>query len=308
MIFDFRRGSRLSAAAVLCTAALFALPAAASADMLIGITNDDNLISVNTADPGSSTLTAPLGAPAAALGIFYTGGDLYVYDTDNNVLDQVDPATGAIMASTNIGIPVTPGEGDVAFYNGVGYLASTYDANGDFNGSTGTLYQFTLGANSASVVSQSVPLLDGLAFSSTGVLYGLAQGGETLYTFNTATGSTLTTLSTGINDNCGGFACYGFGGLTFGTSGALFASLSSFSGPTSAFFEINPGTGSATALADVPFDQVSGLTSVPGQVVATPEPSFFPLCAAAALILAATRVFSRRASTDPSAKPARLIC
>ncbi len=291
-MFNWRRQ------ALLCAAALIALPAMAPADMLIGITNDDNLISVNTLDPGASLLTSPLSSPAGALGIFDTGGNLYIYDTSNNAIDQINPATGAIVATTNIGIPVTPGEGDVAFRNGTGYLASTYDAAGNFNGLTGTLYRFSLSANSAVSVSQNVPLLDGLAFSPTGVLYGLAQGGQTLYTIDPATGSVLTTMSTGISDNCGGFACYGFGGLSFGTSGALFASLSNFSGPTSALFQLNPATGAATPLAAVPFDQVSGLTSLPGTVTNTPEPSTFALCAAACLFLAAGFARRRRRRTD----------
>jgi hypothetical protein len=135
-----------------------------------------------------------------------------------------------------------------------------------------------LTAGSAAVISQSIPLLDGLAFSSTGTLYGLAQGGQTLYTIDPVTGAATTVGSTGISDNCGGYACYGFGGLSFGSSGGLFAALSSFSGPTSALFQLNPTTGAATQLADLPLDQVSGLTSTGEVTQTTPEPSMIVVC------------------------------
>ena len=288
---------RLLVWAAACVVCWLSLPITGHADTLIGITNDDNLISVNTANPAGSTLIGALSSPASALGIISAGGNLYIYDTNNNVIDQVDPTTAAIIATINIGIPVIPGEGDLAFYNGVGYLASTYDASGDFNGSTGTLYSFTLSAGSASVISQSIPLLDGLTFSSSGVLYGLAQGGETLFTIDPSTGATLTSNSTGISDDCAGFACFGFGGLTFGSGGRLFASLSSFSGPTSAFFQLDPTTGAATQLADVPFDQVSGLTATAGGTQVTPEPSMILVCLAGLVGLISGRKLVRSRAT-----------
>ncbi len=268
-------------AALVCATCCCALPGVSLADMLFAVTNDDNLVSVNTANPGGSTLIGALSTPASALGLFYQAGSLYLYDTNNNVIDKVNPANGTLLSTINIGLPVVPGEGDIAFYNGTGYLASTLDANGNFNGTTGTLYKFTLTANSAQVVTQSIPLLDGLAFSPNGTLYGLAQGGQTLDTIDPATGNVLATLNTGINDNCGGFACYGFGGLIFGASGNLFASLSNFSNPTSAFFELNTANGIATQLADIPFDQVSGLASLPPPPA--PEPTTFSLCVLAVL-------------------------
>ena len=264
----------------------------ASGDMLYGITNDDNLISVNTSSPGSATLIGALDVVSASLGLFASSGGLYVYDTNNNVLRQINPSNAATIATINLGLAAAPSEGDIAFQSGVGYLISNLQPDGSF-GATGTLFKFNLSANSATVVSTSIPMMDGLAFSSTGVLYGLAQGGGALYTIDTTTGAaTLLGSGTGISNNCGGVPCYGFGGLSFGTGGTLFADLTNFSNATSSFFTIDPGTGFATADGTIPFGQVTGLTSVtPIVVTATPEPSTFVLAAAALL---AVGVWKRR--------------
>ena len=237
-------------------------------DTLYAISNDDNLISVNTSNPNASTLIGTLDVTAASLGLFADSSKLYVYDTNNNVVRQINPSTAATISTINIGIANPPSEGDVAFQNGVGYLISTTQPDGSF-GATGTLYKFTLATNSATIISTNVPMVDGLAFSSAGVLYGLAQGGGTLYTIDTATGAATAVGATGINDNCGGNACYSFGGLSFGPSGTLFADLTNFANPTSDFFTINPTNGIATADGTLPFDQVDGLTSV------VPEPASF---------------------------------
>ncbi len=272
--------------AILITLAITCGGSLAYGDTLYGITSDDNLISVNTSNPGAANLVGVLNVTAASLGIFSNAGNLYVYDTNSNVLRQISPTTAATIATINLGLAAAPGEGDVAFQNGVGYLVSTLQPDGSF-GATGTLFKFTLSANSATVISTSIPLLDGLAFSSAGVLYGLSQGGTSLYTINTTTGAaTLVGGGTGIDDNCGGFACYSFGGLSFGTSGTLFADLTNFSSPTSSFFTIDPNTGAATANGAIPFDQVSGLTSAtPIVVTPTPEPTTLLLAGGALLAL-----------------------
>jgi len=242
------------------------MPPVMDGDTLYGITADDNLISIDTSNPGSATLINPLDTPASSIGIFGSGGSLYVYDTNNNVLRQINPANAASVATINLGLSVAPGEGDMTFSNGVGYLASTDQPDGSFNG-LGTLYKFSLSSNSATVISTNIPLIDGLTLSPTGVLFGLEQGGATLDTIDTTTGAITSSLATGINTNCGGFACYSYGGLTFGQSGTLFADLTNFSNPTSDFFLINPATGAATADGTLPFDQVDGLTTI------VPEPS-----------------------------------
>jgi hypothetical protein len=273
-------------------------------DVLYGITNDDNLISVNTANPAASTLVGALDTASASLGIFSDSGDLFVYDTNSNVLRQILPSTAATVSTINIGLLASPSEGDVAFHAGVGYLLSNLQPDGSFNGS-GTLFKFTLSPGSATVVATNMPLIDGLAFSSTGTLYGLAQGGASLYTINTTTGAASAVgAGTGISDDCGGFPCYGFGGLSFDASGNLFAALTNFANANSNFFSINPGTGTATAQAAIPFDQVSGLTSFSGVVgTSAPEPSTLYLLAAASLL----GVGWKRLRPSPPATPAKIF-
>ncbi len=245
------------------------------ADVIYAITNDDNLITFNSSNPAGATLvgtldTVPAGG-SASLGIFFNGNSLYVYDTNNNVLRQINPDNALTIATINLGLANAPGEGDVAFHNGVGYLASTLQPDGSFSG-TGTLFKFTLTANSATVVTTAVPQLDGLAFSPTGVLYGLAQGGGALYTIDPTTGA-----ATEVGTGTGITGSLGFGGLTFGPSGDLFASLSDFSDP-SEFFDINPITGTGTLVDTIPYDQVSGLTTST-LVAISPEPASFVLVA-----------------------------
>lgn len=257
----------------------------ARGDTLYGITNDDNLVSVNTGNPAASALVGTLDVSAASLGLFANSGSLYVYDTNSNLIRQINPATAATVSTINIGLAANPSEGDIAFSNGAGYLVSNLQPNGTFTGA-GTLYSFNLSPGSATVVSTSEPFLDGLAFSSAGILYGLSQGGESLYTINLATGvATLVGSGTGINDNCGGFPCYGFGGLSFGSSGNLFAALSSFSAPDSNFYTIDPVTGVATAGGSIPFDQVAGLTSLAAIGPPTPEPPTLLLLVVACFFL-----------------------
>jgi hypothetical protein len=256
----------------------------ANADTLYGITNDDNLISVNTGNPGAATLIGALDVSSSAPGLFSNAGNLYAYDTNNNLLRQINPLTAATISTINLGLAASPSEGDIAFHNGVGFLISNLQPDGTFSG-LGTLYQFTLSPASATVVASDLPFMDGLAFSPTGVLYGLSQGGTSLYTIDPITGATtLIGTGTGIDNNCGGFACYSFGGLSFGSSGGLFADLTNFSNTSSNFYTIDPTTGLGSLSGAIPFDQVTGLTSLTPLGTPTPEPSTFSLAAAACLL------------------------
>ena len=120
-------------------------------------------------------------------------------------------------------------------------------------------------ANSAHVISATVPFIDGLTVAN-GVLYGLAQGGAELYTIDTSTGATTAVGATGVSGN------FGFGGLTTGSNGTLYASLAAFSG-SSEFFAIDPTTGKATLVGNIAFSQVSGLVDTTPAGGISPEPS-----------------------------------
>jgi hypothetical protein len=269
--------SRIIACGALCVVTLLC-QSNAFADSVLGITNGNQLISFNSSNPAGATAIGTLDVNAAALGLFKDGSSLYVYDINNNVVRQINPATAATISTINIGVANFPGEGDVAFSNGTGYLISTHQPNGSFKPGAGTLFSFTLSANSEHVIATAVPFIDGLTFAN-GVLYGLAQGGAELYTINVATGATTAVGATGVSGT------FSFGGLTAASDGSLFASLASFSG-SSEFFAIDPNTGKATLVGNIAFTQVSGLLDNSPSNGTSPEPSTLFLALSGGLLLA----------------------
>jgi hypothetical protein len=271
-------GSRIITCGTLCVVTLLC-QSGAFADSVLGITDGNQLISFNSSNPAGATAIGTLDVNAAALGLFNDGSSLYVYDIDHNVVRQINPSTAATISTINIGLTGTPGEGDVVFSNGVGYLISTHQPDGSFSPGAGTLFSFTLTANSAHVISTTVPFIDGLTVAN-GILYGLAQGGAELYTINVATGATTAVGATGVSGS------FSFGGLTTASDGTLYASLANFSGSTSEFFAIDPATGKATLVGNIAFAQVSGLLDNSPSNGTSPEPSTFFLALSGGLLLA----------------------
>jgi hypothetical protein len=278
--------SRLAAMAVLVSGLCVALQAG---EILYGITADDNLITIDPTT-GAGTLVGQIslgGSPTSigAIGIAASGGNLYAYDSDNNLLRQIDPATGNIIGTTNPGINVSVGEGDLALRtDGTGVVASTLDDTGSFG--TGTLYSLSTSPASAGEVNNNFGLFDGVAFNSSNALYGLSQGGDNLFTIDPTTGNTSLVGGTGIQttDPSSGFPLYGFGGLTFDQGGMLYGDLANFdpSNPLSNLYTINPTTGAATLVGGIGIGQVDGLAflstgTTPPPPGSTPEPSTFLL-------------------------------
>ena len=287
-------GSKFACFTALCALTLLS-QASALADSVLGITNDDHLISFNSSNPSAATSLGVLDTTSASLGLFKNGSSLYVYDTNQNVVRQINPTNAATINTINIGLAAAPGEGDVVFSNGVGYLVSTDQPDGSFDG-FGTLFRFTLSANSATVISNAVPMLDGLTFSN-GVLYGLSQGGTELYTINAANGATTPVGATRVTCPAN---CFSFGGLATALDGSLYATLANFSGATSEFLVIDPKTGQATVLGNIPFAQVSGIFDNS----TTPEPSTLLLVfTAGSLLIFAVR---RRSRELHALAPARI--
>jgi PEP-CTERM motif len=258
-------------------AALALLPANSFASTLYGITLDDNLLKITvTPSSVSATLigtlaTAPTGG-SSSLGIGQLGGNLYVYDQNQQALLQVSSINDSTIATTNLGITNT-GEGDLAFApNGTGYLVSTIDSAGDFGGTTGAMYSFSTAPGSAHLITENLArLFDGLAFNASGNGFALEQGGATLDSITTS-GAVTAIGGTGIMTDCGGLPCYSLGGLAFdGTT--LYAALTNFSNSTSDFYTIDPTTGAASFIGNIPFDQVSGITGLPSNPAPVPEPS-----------------------------------
>lgn len=226
---------------------------------------------------------------SSSLGIGLLGGQLYVYDQNNQQLLQISPTDAHTIATINLGISNT-GEGDLAFApNGTGYLVSTVHSDGSFD-TTGALYSFTTTPSSATLITDSLgALVDGLTFDTSGQGLALEQGGATLDSISTA-GAISPIGGTGIVTSCGGFPCYSLGGLAFsGTT--LYAALGSFSGPTSDFYTVNPTTGAATSLGSIPFGEISGITGAPfiGPEPTVPEPSTYALMICGGLVLVMRR-------------------
>jgi hypothetical protein len=271
-------GSRIIGCGALCVVTLLCQPYA-FADSVLGITDGNQLISFNSSNPAGATAIGTLDVTATPLGLFKNGSSLYVYDLNNNVVRQINPSTAATISTINIGLQASPGEGDVVFSNGTGFLASTLQPNGSFINGSGTLFSFTLTANSAHVISTTIPFIDGLTVAN-GVLYGLAQGGAELYTINTTTGTVTPVGATGVSGT------FSVGGLTTALDGALYADLTNFQNATSEFFTIDPATGKATFVGNIPFSRVSGLVDNSTSNGTSPEPSTFFLALSGGLLLA----------------------
>jgi len=268
-----------------------------ASSILYGITLDDNLLQITvTPSSVSATLigqlsTVPDGG-SSSLGIGQLGGNLYVYDQNQQALLEVSSTNASTLATINLGITNT-GEGDLAFAsNGTGYLVSTVDAEGDF-GSTGAMYSFNTTPLSANLITDSLSVqIDGLAFNSSGDGFALEQGGATLDSITTG-GAIAEIGGTGINTDCGGNQCYSLGGLAF-ADGTLYAALTNFSNSTSDFYTINPSTGAAAFIGDIPFDQISGITAAPSVTPPVPEPSTLVLMAGGFLAIVLRRRWNQR--------------
>ena len=274
---------------LLCLA-VSVVPKTLQADALLyGVTLDDNLITINTAT-GAGTLVGALNPSMAALGIGSTGGQLFVYDQNNQLLQQVNPTNAATLTSTNLGITNTE-EGDLTFRkDGTGFLMSNVDPSGTFT-STATLYSFDRTIPSSTVVTTTTdPLMDGLAFSPGGTLFGLDQavapfGGPlvqpALYTIDPTTGVATLVGSTGVSGS------FGLGGLAFRSDGALFGTFTSFGASDSNLYRIDPSTGAATFVGSTGFGQLDGLAFLDTTTTAVPEPSTNLLLGTALLFLVA---------------------
>jgi hypothetical protein len=123
----------------------------------------------------------------------------------------------------------------------------------------GTLFRLALTLTNVTSITTNGglrPSLDGLAFDSRGLLYGLSQnaGGFTLYLVNTNTGVTTAVGSLGVTfPGTGGAVA----GLAFAPDGALFAAAGN---PTeSRLYRVDKFTGAATLVGSVGFPGVSGI-------------------------------------------------
>jgi hypothetical protein len=241
--------------AIVAALALFVPAGAQAAPILYGVTFDNELITIDTAT-GAGTLVGPLSSAMAAYGLGTVGTSLYTFDQQADLLRQLDPATGGTLASVNLGIGNLTGEGAVDFRSdGRGFLTTASPG--------ANLYSFTTAGGGALVGSTS-QVIDGLAFNSGDVLYGLVQGGATLVTINQTTGALTQVGLTGLS---GG----NLAGLAFLDDQTLYAVLTAQATAASTLYRLNPATGQATLVGGVGIDRVSGITFL--ETVQSPEPA-----------------------------------
>jgi hypothetical protein len=270
--------------------AVFQSPAVRADVVLYGVDFNDRLITINQTT-GAGTLVGPLDSQMAAYGLGVTGSNLYAYDQIADRVRQLDPATGHTLATINIGVPDLIAEGDIT-YNaaGTGFLSTS--------GPSGIqLLSFNMAAGTNAVIGTTPFLFDGLAFDSSGVLYGMSQAvgaGVTskLYTINTTTAAltlvgALNVPPASTNEI--------LGGLAFAPDGTLYAELSDES--TSSLYTVSKTTGQATLVGNIGDAQVSGIRFL-STSASVPEPSITILAGtgAAVLLMLRRRSSSRRKS------------
>ena len=244
----------LSAVAVFVT--WFGLSAdVARAQTLYGLTWGPpcQLITINTAT-GVGTVVGTVDPALLSVGLAFRGGKLYV--RLGGIFKEVNPATGAIVSTINVpGIPGFASEGDIAFRSdGIGFICNADLYSFDFTGPSSNLIIVT-------------PFLDGLAFDASDVLYALPQGGAQLVTVNQVTGISTVVGPTGI---VGG--PFNLGGLTFDSSGNLYAAVSSTPGGASSLYKLNKATGTATLIGNIGIKGVCGLAAIGAPPPPPPPP------------------------------------
>ena len=253
-------GKLLDCGAEVCVLALLSLfpSLALSAPVLYGVTFGNQLITINTTT-GAGTLVGNLSSNMSAYGLGATStNQLYAYDQNADLLRELNPATAATVNSINLGLGDLIGEGGIDFRSdNVGFL---YSVSGP---DSSALYSFITAAGSGALVGHPNAFLDGLAFSTSNVLFALGQTpDDDLFTVNQTTGALTLIGATGV------VGANFVGGLDF-IGSTLYAAIND------SLYTINPTTGAATLVGPIGFAQVSGLASL--DVAAAPEPATLAL-------------------------------
>jgi hypothetical protein len=116
-------------------AALFVVATGVRAEPLLAVTFGNQLISIESTT-GVGTLIGPLSSSMAPFGLGFRGSNLYTYDQQADLIRQLNPATGATIASINIGAGNLIGEGAIDFRSdGVGFLSTSNGPTGNYSAS-----------------------------------------------------------------------------------------------------------------------------------------------------------------------------
>ena len=280
-----------AAASIACwlglSASLLATP------VIMGVTADGQLVQINPLT-GAASGAVSLDGDYNPLGIAWDGSSLFLFGQNNGDLRQVTnltTGTTSEVATPLAGLPSTggfvPTKGDLSYFEGNFFVASTALADGSFDPTYGSLFSVAdaPGYAAAQVDSGTFPKVDGMAFGPGGVFYGLDQFGNTLFTLNATTGtSTASTPLSGFDPSVDTV-----GGLVFGSDGTLYAAIST-DGVTSEWFSINPKTGVATEIGSMGNYDIVGLALLGTPVVSqVPEPASVVLIGTGALALLVLR-------------------
>ena len=276
MNFLLSRPARCTALALVCL--LGAAGSSARAQTLVGLSFFDNeLFSINTTT-GAGTLLGNLGANVSGYGLAYRGSQLYTFNSTVDRIQQINPANGAILSSTDIGVGNLTGEGDLTFRSdGIGFLSTAF--RGTSSAVANSLFSFNLTTGTSTLLASTAVTIDGLAFIGN-TLYAVDQDAlPSLYIVNQTTGFLTKVGALGVDMNSP------FLGLTARDATSLFAAIDD------RLYVVNAATGAATAVnsspfVDLNFSSVSGLARAPAPVMTVvPEPSTYGLIGAAGLFL-----------------------
>lgn len=192
--------------------------------------------------------------------------------SSDNTLMTVDPATGDVTDIGNASGIVSLG--DLAFNSG-GTLFS-YGAVPSSEGGALNLLTIDTATGAATLVGETgLGGMNGLAFSSTGTLYGLSS--SLLVTLDPTTGAETSRVSLNPDKPANNFAR--FGNLSF-VEGELF----SIDRRLDELVSINTATGDVTSIGELGFDGIRTLSTAPATApVPLPAPAGFLLVGLGAL-------------------------
>ena len=226
---------------------------------LFGITLGSNeLIAVNPMT-GEARSIGSLGETIFAYGVAARDGKLYTFDQVNDRIREINPVTGELSESIDIGVSGLQGEGDLAFRSdGVGFLVSNLNEGSQ---PVRDLYTFDVVTGTSVRIGSLNVGIDALAFDSAGTLYGLGQRDGTLYTIDTTTATATAVGPLGV-DKESPIAGMAFAPPAPDGTEDIYAAIDD------RLHLIDKNTGAATPVSedvlDFGFSSVSGLVFAPG--------------------------------------------